>query len=156
MGVNKVDEYYQGAKRPKQRMWGLFLVAIIMFLWGLVANMAIGRSTIGFVSYLWIAVLWLSAIGNVSAIKTVPIWAIAIQGVGICALIFFATNPERGIVELLAKHGIDFLSILIPLIVWGLVFWRSNSVHKTLTAVNQTASETNEEDTSLKNKDYLE
>jgi len=147
-------EYDKGIKKPKQRMWGLFLVAIIMFLWGLIANIAVGRSTIGFVSYLWLAVLWLSATGNVSAIKKVSGWAITIQGIGICTLIFFAFSPGKGFLELL-PNGIDFLSIFIPLIVWGLVFWRSNSVYQKLTAENQSFEEPNNGDSLQKDEANL-
>ena len=152
MDSNKVNEYYKGVKKPKQRMWGIFLVAIIMFLWGFIANIAVGRSTIGFVSYLWLAVLWLSATGNISAIKKLSGWAIAIQGIGICALIFFASNPERGFSELL-PNGIDFISTFIPLVVWGLVFWRSNSVYQKLTAEKQTFDDPNNENSLAKDKD---
>ena len=134
MEVNQIDKYYNGVKKPKKRMWGLFIVAIIMFFWGFIGNIAIGRSTIGFVSYLWLAVVWLSAIGNVSAIKKLAGWAIAIQGIGICVLIFYVYKPKNGVSEILQDFGVDLLSTIIPLIVWGLVFWRAGTVSKQLTA----------------------
>ena len=85
-------------------------------------------------SYLWLAVVWLSAIGNVSAIKKLAGWAIAIQGIGICVLIFYVYKPKNGVSEILQDFGVDLLSTIIPLIVWGLVFWRAGTVSKQLAA----------------------
>ena len=52
-----------------QRMWGTFVVSIIMILVGIYVRMELGVLTVGFVSVIWFLIAWHSIAGRVSSIK---------------------------------------------------------------------------------------
>ena len=42
----------------KERMWGTFVVSIIMILVGIYVRMELGVLTVGFVSVIWFLIAW--------------------------------------------------------------------------------------------------
>lgn len=89
-GQSKPETFLSGGAEIvelKERMWGTFVVSIIMILLGIFFRAEAGVKTVGFVSVLWFFIAWQSIAGKVSSIKYWVGAALIIQAVG--ALFFY-------------------------------------------------------------------
>lgn len=133
-GQSKPETFLSGGAEIvelKERMWGTFVVSIIMILIGIFFRAEAGVKAVGFVSVLWFFIAWQSIAGKVSSIKYWAGAALIIQAVGALFFIIMSSSETSGGYNSYLPFGENLEQFLVQIgpssLVWFLVFINAKS-----------------------------